>query len=348
MIQVLGEMSNNGLPNRKFSQTFFLAKQPNGYYVLNDIFRYLKDDEDTEEGEYDEYIAEEVVEDAEVAEAIAEEVIEATEDMSLKETTTTEVEVEVQENKVAIEEIATIEPALPIQETQGLPPPINGSANGSSVETLEEKPEVEVQPDPEPEPEPKAEEPALPPVEAVAEEPAPPVIEEKKPAPTPEKEPERRAVTPIPATPPVPAGPPKPTTWALVAKSGNTGTPPAVPQSVTPPQVQQPQQTQPPQAQNSTTPATSSTASSATPSTPTTPRGGSQWHVTENKRHPRPAPGSANAPAGQTPAYVRNVTEGVSDRALEEALNKFGLSGKVEIIRPKVKIASSFYLRVGG
>lgn len=347
MIQVLGEMSNNGLPNRKFSQTFFLAKQPNGYYVLNDIFRYLKDDEDTEEGEYDEYIAEEVAEDAEVAEAIAEEVIEATEDMSLKETTT-EAEVEVQENKVAIEEIATIEPALPIQETQGLPPPINGSANGSSVETLEEKPEVEVQPDPEPEPEPKAEEPALPPVEAVAEEPAPPVIEEKKPAPTPEKEPERRAVTPIPATPPVPAGPPKPTTWALVAKSGNTGTPPAVPQSVTPPQVQQPQQTQPPQAQNSTTPATSSTASSATPSTPTTPRGGSQWHVTENKRHPRPAPGSANAPAGQTPAYVRNVTEGVSDRALEEALNKFGLSGKVEIIRPKVKIASSFYLRVGG
>lgn len=338
MIQVLGEMSNNGLPNRKFSQTFFLAKQPNGYYVLNDIFRYLKDDEDTEEGEYDEYTAEETAEDAEVAEAITEEVIEAPEDMSLKETTTTEVEVEAQENKVTVEETATIEPALPIPETQGLPPPVNGSANGSSVETLEEEPEAEVQPDPEPEPEPKAEEPAVPPVEAVAEEPAPPVIEEKKPAPAPEKEPERRAVTPIPATPPVPAGPPKPTTWAIVAKSANTGAQPAVPQSVTPPQVQQAQQTQPPQAQNSTAPATSSTASSATPSTPTTPRGGSQWHITEGKRHSRPAPVSANASAGQTSAYIRNVTESVSDRALEEALSKFGLSGRVEIIRAKVKI----------
>lgn len=335
MIQVLGEMSNNGLPNRKFSQTFFLAKQPNGYYVLNDIFRYLKDDEDTEEGEYDEYTAEEIAEDAEVAEAITEEVIEAAEDMSLKETTTTEAEVEVQENKVTVEETATIEPALPIPETQGLPPPVNGSANGSSVETLEEEPEAEVQPDPEPEPEPKAEEPAVPPVEVVAEEPAPPVIEEKKPALASEREPERRAVTPIPATPPVPAGPLKPTTWAIVAKSGAS---PAIPQSVTPPQVQQAQQTQPPQAQNSTAPAASSTASSVTPSTPTTPRGGSQWHITESKRHSRPALVSANASAGQTSAYVRNVTESVSDRALEEALSKFGLSGRVEIIRAKVKI----------
>lgn len=44
VIQVLGEMSNNNGPWRKFAQTFFLAEQPNGYYVLNDIFRYLKDD----------------------------------------------------------------------------------------------------------------------------------------------------------------------------------------------------------------------------------------------------------------------------------------------------------------
>ncbi|KAF9933767.1 hypothetical protein FBU30_004568 [Linnemannia zychae] len=44
MIQVLGEMSNRGGPSQKFAQTFFLAEQPKGYYVLNDIFRYLKDD----------------------------------------------------------------------------------------------------------------------------------------------------------------------------------------------------------------------------------------------------------------------------------------------------------------
>ena len=37
-------MSNHGEPWRKFVQTFFLAEQPNGYFVLNDIFRFLKED----------------------------------------------------------------------------------------------------------------------------------------------------------------------------------------------------------------------------------------------------------------------------------------------------------------
>lgn len=49
VIQVLGEMSNSDGPWRKFAQTFFLAQQPNGYYVLNDIFRYLKDEVTAEE-----------------------------------------------------------------------------------------------------------------------------------------------------------------------------------------------------------------------------------------------------------------------------------------------------------
>ncbi|EST06022.1 RNA recognition motif domain protein [Kalmanozyma brasiliensis GHG001] len=48
LVQVLGELSNNGGAWRKFAQTFFLAEQPNGYYVLNDIFRYLKDDDEIE------------------------------------------------------------------------------------------------------------------------------------------------------------------------------------------------------------------------------------------------------------------------------------------------------------
>ena len=39
IIQVIGEMSNRGDPWKKFVQTFFLAEQPNGYFVLNDIFR---------------------------------------------------------------------------------------------------------------------------------------------------------------------------------------------------------------------------------------------------------------------------------------------------------------------
>ncbi|KAL5495962.1 hypothetical protein ACEPAH_3194 [Sanghuangporus vaninii] len=52
IIQVIGEMSNRDDPWRKFVQTFFLAEQPNGYYVLNDIFRFLKEEtiEDDEIG----------------------------------------------------------------------------------------------------------------------------------------------------------------------------------------------------------------------------------------------------------------------------------------------------------
>ncbi|EEB07569.1 ubiquitin protease cofactor [Schizosaccharomyces japonicus yFS275] len=49
VIQVLGEMSNKGRLSRKFAQTFFLAEQPNGYFVLNDIFRFLREDVEEEE-----------------------------------------------------------------------------------------------------------------------------------------------------------------------------------------------------------------------------------------------------------------------------------------------------------
>ncbi|KIK21256.1 hypothetical protein PISMIDRAFT_12363, partial [Pisolithus microcarpus 441] len=44
IIQVIGEMSNHGDTWKKFVQTFFLAEQPNGYFVLNDIFRFLKEE----------------------------------------------------------------------------------------------------------------------------------------------------------------------------------------------------------------------------------------------------------------------------------------------------------------
>lgn len=54
IIQVVGELSNRGGPWRKFAQTFFLAEQPNGYFVLNDIFRYIKEESDEDEAVADE------------------------------------------------------------------------------------------------------------------------------------------------------------------------------------------------------------------------------------------------------------------------------------------------------
>lgn len=46
LVSVIGEISNKSEPSRKFIQTFVLAEQPNGYYVLNDIFRYLADEQE--------------------------------------------------------------------------------------------------------------------------------------------------------------------------------------------------------------------------------------------------------------------------------------------------------------
>jgi len=50
VIQVLGEVSNDNAPSQKFAQTFFLAMShsPVGYYVLNNIFRFLKEDVDSD------------------------------------------------------------------------------------------------------------------------------------------------------------------------------------------------------------------------------------------------------------------------------------------------------------
>ena len=58
LIQVLGEMSNNQEISRKFAQTFFLAEQENGYFVLNDIFIFLNDDGNVSDydAEYDDEV----------------------------------------------------------------------------------------------------------------------------------------------------------------------------------------------------------------------------------------------------------------------------------------------------
>ncbi|RAL60715.1 hypothetical protein DID88_009821 [Monilinia fructigena] len=48
VIQVIGETSNKSAEPKKFVQTFVLAQQPTGYFVLNDIFRYINEEEQDE------------------------------------------------------------------------------------------------------------------------------------------------------------------------------------------------------------------------------------------------------------------------------------------------------------
>ncbi|KAJ5836220.1 hypothetical protein N7447_002246 [Penicillium robsamsonii] len=81
LVSVIGEISNNSEPSRKFVQTFVLAEQPNGYYVLNDIFRYMAEEPEEEVPEQStpaapvaeapEAVAEAPAEEAQVAEEVA-------------------------------------------------------------------------------------------------------------------------------------------------------------------------------------------------------------------------------------------------------------------------------------
>lgn len=122
VVQVIGELSNKGDPSRKFVQTFVLAEQPNGYFVLNDIFRYLNDYDDE-------------VEDEPEPEPVLEEP-----------TVETVPQVEKTHEVVADEEIAqTVDAKLEEVAEQEAP-----NLNGSEIK----EPEAEAEAEPAPEPQP--------------------------------------------------------------------------------------------------------------------------------------------------------------------------------------------------
>ncbi|XP_041115550.1 ras GTPase-activating protein-binding protein 2-like isoform X4 [Polyodon spathula] len=120
VVQVMGELSNNGQPMRKFMQTFVLAPEgsvANKFYVHNDIFRYEDEVFGDSEAELDEESEEEVEEE--------------------------------QEERQPSPEPAQESPSSTYYE----PHPVT---NG--LEEPLEEPEPEAEPEPEPEPEQKSEE----------------------------------------------------------------------------------------------------------------------------------------------------------------------------------------------
>ncbi|KAG8691507.1 hypothetical protein FRC11_002403 [Ceratobasidium sp. 423] len=221
VIQVIGEMSNAGEAWRKFAQTFFLAEQPNGYFVLNDIFRYLK-----EESSGDDDAEEDVKEEAEVNEEEA-----APEPAA----TTTQLH-DVPEHPPAQPEpepIVSLPPPAPQETPAPEPAPEVPAVNGTHAEEKTPEPAKETtqlpSPSPEPEPEPAEEPtpadstpargltpaPAPAPVSAPAASPAPPAEKPQAPASTP-------SAPPAPAQPAQPAAPSAPKTWANLAATNSS------------------------------------------------------------------------------------------------------------------------------
>ncbi|KAF3937166.1 hypothetical protein ABW19_dt0200956 [Dactylella cylindrospora] len=304
VVQVLGDMTNNGEPSRRFCQTFFLAEQthPQGYYVLNDIFRYLKDEEEEEDVEY---------------EAPAEETAEAPVEP------TAEAAIVAEDSEPEVE--ATEEP-----ETEEI------AAAADKEEAKEEKPEeVEVEEAPvvpadepaeepaEPEPEPEQVEEPVAPVPVV---PAVPVVPTEATPAEPTVQPPVEPVKEVSQTPPpVPQEPPKPvkpSSWAALLQ----GNKPSQPAAAAPVAAPAPATTTPAPAPAPTT--------SATPAAPAA-QSKDGWQTTESRRQNRPV-SISGAPEGQTLGFVKNVTERVTARALREALSKFGAIKSLEVIHSRV------------
>ncbi|KAF2659317.1 hypothetical protein K491DRAFT_712835 [Lophiostoma macrostomum CBS 122681] len=321
VIQVIGEISNRGQPHKRFVQTFVLAEQTNGYFVLNDIFRYLADEpEEEEEPQHESTAPATNVEEPVPAAAVPED--EGPNEGS--ETAQSDDDLVKVDKK--LEEVTEQEPERTVS-----PPPaaVNGTPVPDEAEVVhaEEAPVAAVSA---PEETPSAE-----PEEAVAEvtEPEKP----KDPAPTPAP----AAQKPAAATPSVPSKPAAPRTWASLAASAHKVVTPAVPVAPASQGSSQPKAPASAPSQPSPAPAAQATAPAPAPAredSPATSQGeAAGWQsVTGHKKEQSRAQNQAPvADSDNRRAYIKNVYSQVEEPSLRSALTKFGEIEYLDISRQK-------------
>ncbi|KJX98527.1 ntf2 and rrm domain-containing protein [Zymoseptoria brevis] len=337
VIQVIGEISNRSQPHKKFTQTFVLATQTNGYFVLNDIFRYLVEEEDEAEVEA-------------AAPAPAEEVqqVSGTEKSESKRKSM-QAEAELK-TLISSAEPAVIEQAAKrvdkeLEEKAVKPAEDAPKVNGNHVAEEESK-AVEETPAPveETKEEPVAETTKTVPVEEEK-------IEQEKPKdpePTPAISPVAKKAAPAqPAQAPKPAAPAAPKTWAQLASARSAVAMPAIPTSAAATTGAAPRAA--PAAAKVATPAAPSSAST-TPSAPAAPAAQStpaqrqdtsgsdsqdEWTAVG---HSRQQSRQVNAPQQDQPqhrGYIKNVQDNVNAEELRSILQKFGDVLYLDIARQK-------------
>lgn len=315
VIQVIGEMSNKNTPRTKFTQTFILAEQTNGYFVLNDIFRYIVDEDD------------------DVAATPEEAVAAADEPRHLSNSHDPE------ERERAAQ---LVDQGLEQARSQPVEPPaaaVNGEEPVQVAVAAEEAPvaatanvddEDEVAP---------AVEPAVVAAEVATEKP-----------PAPQSTPAPIASPEATATQPAPAKPSGPKTWAnLVAANKPPVALPQAPSSTSPaPSASQPKAAAAPAQAPAAAP--SAPAADAVPSAaaagaeiehPGTPASsGSEWQTAQQhhgKKQQQRTQSNA-APVANSRAYMKNVSEAVSEEQLRAILGKFGELSYLDINRSKVSL----------
>ncbi len=315
MIQVIGAMSNRSEPHRKFVQTFNLAPQNNGYYVLNDIFRYLLDEEE-ETGSGD--ASQEMTQITAVPVGYQEPVptVEETESKGL----TSSSDPEAQEHDAMLVD-TELEEIIREQESEAKEavPTVNGTPSVEQADVVKEAPvavtsktetsddgtQTEQLKDPEPSPAPQPQEPAKP---AAA------------------------------------VKPPVPRTWAQLASSNRpSATSATVPVAMPSPTIQ----AKPSQSPQVLTPIAPAAAAVVTPTTPVrepSPAEGSQegssggWQTAGAEHSRKQSRSQAQPPPndGRVRAYVKNVYPEVGSEELKAALSKHGDIVYFDISRPKV------------
>lgn len=349
VIQVIGEISNKSQPHKKFTQTFVLADQVNGYFVLNDIFRYIVDEEDEPEQEVVPQVEE--VQQVPAAESGYQEpaptVGEAEESKTLTSSADpVAVEHDAQVVDKELEEKVLKAPAEPEEET---PATVNGV---SAQEHVNIEPEDSASAAAEA-PTPEAEAPEAVPTSIAEEVTAP--EKPQDPEPTPVASPPKQAAV-QPAAPPKPA---VPKTWASLAASANRVATPTAP-STSGPQPAVPQtRPAPPSAKSSTAAVSTSSAPSApsapsaaaAPAAPVAPAAQRDESPATNQQDEWTAVGSSHTrqqsrqvntqqqEGPQHRGYIKNVHEGVDDSELKARLETFGELLYFDIARQKVSVA---------
>ena len=291
-------MSNKNQPHHKFCQTFVLAEQPNGYFVLNDIFRYLSDDED------------EVVEDgpAQPEAPLSEPQtpidpsapVPGADEVVDNPATTAEVDEKLEEVR---DEEPVAEPA---------------SVNGQEESPAEEPVAAEQEPD--------AVEEVTPEVAAEAPPEAPASEQLAQPA---------EESSPPKAATPAPEAPAAKKTWASMLGGGAKAQPavPALPTQPTGPTVAKP--TRPTQQVQSQAPAAGDIAAPSEAATTSTTTQSNGWQMAgDGKKKGGP---QAKEPEN-TLAYIKNVNDKVDARLLREALERHGELKYFDVSRPRVSI----------
>ncbi|KAL4788434.1 hypothetical protein BJX76DRAFT_344851 [Aspergillus varians] len=304
LISVIGEISNKQEPSRKFVQTFVLAEQPNGYYVLNDVFRYLVD--------------EEVADDAPTSSDVAEE-------PEPQEPTQTAVEntTEAEDSKVDSEAAAAkVDEKLEDVEAVEAVEEAEAEEADTKAPVAEPAPQTNGAKQPEP-----ATEPAEVPTTTAEAEPEKPATPEPTPtAPVKEAQP--------PAKEPAPSAKAIPKTWASIASKPGATAPvvPAIP--VTPvksaPAAATTTTTTPQPAAPAPVPAPTLVPESV-PSQPSS-TDGSGWQTAGHDHKKSQARTGDSQPV---PGFIKNVTEKVNADLLKETLERFGKLTHFDVSRQK-------------